>query len=268
LELIVLSKGIFLGIVEGVTEFIPVSSTGHLILAGHLVGLHDERAKVFDIFIQLGAIVSILWLYREKLTGVVRQLPHRTDSRKFVANIMTAFLPAAVLGFLVHRQIKAYLFNPVTVALALVAGGIAILLIERLKQCDRVNRTEDITFRQAAAIGLAQCLALFPGVSRSGATIMGGVVLGLERTVAAEFSFFLAVPTMFAATGYDLFKNRALLTRSDVALFVIGFAAAFLSALIVVKVFLRYVSRHDFKGFAYYRILFGLVVLAFSWKIA
>jgi undecaprenyl-diphosphatase len=268
LDLVILIKGILLGIVEGVTEFIPVSSTGHLILAGHLLGLDDERAKVFDIFIQLGAIVSIVWLYRQKLTGVIRQLPHQKDARKFALNLMAAFLPAAVLGFLAHKMIKAYLFNPVTVALALVLGGIAILLVERMKQSDHVNRAEDITLRQAAWVGIAQCLALFPGVSRSGATIMGGLVLGLERTVAAEFSFFLAVPTMFAATGYDLLKNRALLTGSDIALFLTGFATAFISALIVVKIFLRFVSKHDFRGFAYYRILFGLVVLAFYWQKA
>jgi undecaprenyl-diphosphatase len=265
LDLVILIKGIFLGIVEGVTEFIPVSSTGHLILAGHLLGLDDDRAKVFDIFIQLGAILSIVWLYREKLTGVIRQLPHQKDARKFMVNLLAAFLPAAVLGFMAHKMIKAYLFNPLTVAVALVLGGIAILLIERMKQRDHVIKTEDITMQQAAWVGIAQCLALFPGVSRSGATIMGGLVVGLDRTVAAEFSFFLAVPTMFAATGYDLLKSRALLTASDMTLFLVGFATAFLSALIVVKIFLRYVSKNDFKGFAYYRIVFGLVVLAFYW---
>ena len=265
---VMLIKGMILGIVEGVTEFIPVSSTGHLILAGHYLGLDDERAKVFDIFIQLGAILSIVWLYRQKLAGVIRQLPRQENARKFAVNLMAAFVPAAVLGLVAHKMIKAYLFNPVTVALALILGGIAILFIERMKQSEHVNRTEDITLRQAAGIGLAQCLALFPGVSRSGATIMGGLVLGLERTVAAEFSFFLAVPTMFAATGYDLLRNRDLLTGSDMALFLLGFATAFVSALIVVKIFLRYVSKHDFKGFAYYRIVFGLVVLAFYWKSA
>jgi undecaprenyl-diphosphatase len=266
MDLFILVKGVILGIVEGITEFIPVSSTGHLILAGDLLGFDDERAKVFEIFIQLGAILSVVWLYREKLTNVVREIPRRTNARKFIINLMIAFLPAAVLGLLAHKAIKAYLFNPVTVAAALVVGGIAILLIERMKHGNHVNSVEDITLRQAFGIGVAQCLAMIPGVSRSGATIMGGLVAGLERKVAAEFSFFLAIPTMFAATGYDLLKSRGALSASDISLFVAGFVTAFFSALIVIKAFLKYVSRHDFSGFAYYRIIFGLMVLGFYWK--
>lgn len=265
MDLLLLSKGLILGIVEGVTEFIPVSSTGHLILAGNLLGLDDEKAKVFEIFIQLGAILSIVWLYREKILSVIRDIPGRDDARRFVVNLITAFLPAAVLGLIAHKAIKAYLFNPVTVAAALVVGGVAILLIERMKQSNHVNNTEDITIRQAVGIGMAQCLALFPGVSRSGATIMGGLVIGLERTVAVEFSFFLAIPTMVAATGYDLIQNRSALSASDIPLFVLGFVVAFLSALVVIKAFLKYVSRHDFAGFAYYRIISGLMVLGFYW---
>lgn len=263
MDLLLLFKAFILGIVEGITEFIPVSSTGHLILAGDLLGFDDERAKVFDIFIQLGAILSIVWLYREKLSGVIRELPERNDARRFIVNLIAAFLPAAVIGLAAHKAIKAYLFHPITVATALVIGGVVMLLIERMKQSSHVNSTGDITIRQAVGIGMAQCLALFPGVSRSGATIMGGLVIGLERKVAAEFSFFLAIPTMFAATGYDLFQNRTLLSASDIPLFVLGFVTAFISALIVVKAFLKYVSRHDFTGFAYYRIIFGLMVLAF-----
>jgi undecaprenyl-diphosphatase len=263
---LLLLKAFILGIVEGITEFIPVSSTGHLILAGDLLGFDDERAKVFEIFIQLGAILSIVWLYREKISDVVRGKSKRDNTRRFFVNLITAFLPAAILGLIAHKTIKAYLFNPVTVAAALIVGGIAILLIERMKHRNHVDNTEDITIKQAVGIGMAQCLALFPGVSRSGATIMGGLVIGLERQVAAEFSFFLAVPTMVAATGYDLIKNRGALSASDVPLFVIGFVTAFISALVVVKAFLKYVSGHDFANFAYYRIVFGLMVLGFYWQ--
>ena len=179
---------------------------------------------------------------------------------------MVAFLPAAIFGFLAHKAIKAYLFNPLTVSIALVVGGIAILLIERMDHSEHVGNTDDITVKQAFLIGLAQCLALFPGVSRSGATIMGGLVIGLERKAAAEFSFFLAVPTMFAATGYDLLKSRSALSSADIPLFALGFVTAFVSALIVVKGFLGYVSRRDFSLFAYYRIIFGLLVLGFYWQ--
>lgn len=266
MDMLLLFKGLILGIVEGVTEFIPVSSTGHLILAGDLIGFDDERAKVFEIFIQLGAILSVVWLYRERLLGVIREIPRRDDARRFSINLIAAFLPAAVAGLIAHKAIKAYLFNPVTVAAALVVGGFAILLIERMEHSNHVNSTDDITMRQAIGIGMAQCLALFPGVSRSGATIMGGLVIGLERKVAAEFSFFLAIPTMFAATGYDLLKNRSAVSASDIPLFALGFVTAFISALIVVKAFLRYVSGHDFANFAYYRIVFGLLVLGFYWN--
>ena len=258
-----LVKGLILGIVEGITEFIPVSSTGHLILAGDFLNFGGERAKVFEIFIQLGAILSVVWLYRQKLLSTVREMSKRNDAQIFSINIAAAFLPAAAIGFVVHKAIKAYLFHPITVATALIIGGIAILLIERMNHGNQIRSTDDVSLKQAIGIGMAQCLALIPGVSRSGATIMGGLMAGLQRAVAAEFSFFLAIPTMFAATGYDLFKNRSLLSASDVPLFVIGFVTAFLSALIVVKVFLKYVSRHDFTGFAYYRIIFGLLVLAF-----
>lgn len=263
MEQLLLVKGFILGIVEGVTEFIPVSSTGHLIVAGALMGFDDERAKVFEIFIQLGAILAIVWLYRERLLNVVRGLPGSEPSRRFLVNLAAAFLPAAVMGLLTHKAIKAHLFNPVTVAAALIAGGVAILLIERRTGKSRVHRTEDLTLKQAAAIGLAQCLALFPGVSRSGATIMGGLVIGLDRSTAAEFSFFLAVPTMVAATGFDLLRNGSALSASDLPLFAVGFITAFLSALIVVKAFLKYVSRHDFSWFAYYRMTFGFLTLLF-----
>jgi undecaprenyl-diphosphatase len=214
----------------------------------------------------LGAILSVLWIYRERLLGTVREIPRRANARRFATNIVSAFIPAAVIGLITHQAIKAYLFNPVTVAVALIIGGIAILLIERMDHRNHVTSADDITLKQAIGIGFAQCLALFPGVSRSGATIMGGLVIGLERKVAAEFSFFLAIPTMFAATGYDLLKNRSALSASDIPLFAVGFVTAFISALIVIKAFLRYVSGHDFTSFAYYRIIFGLMVLAFYWQ--
>jgi undecaprenyl-diphosphatase len=260
---LVLVKGFVLGIVEGITEFIPVSSTGHLILAGDLLGFGDEKAKVFEVFIQLGAILSVVWLYREKILSVISGLPRSKEARSLAVNLMIAFLPAAVLGLLAHKAIKAYLFNPITVAAALIAGGLAILLIEKMNHRSHVKDIDGITMQQAAATGLAQCLALFPGVSRSGATIMGGLLIGFDRKVAVEFSFFLAIPTMFAATGYDLLKNLHALSAPDIPLFLIGFITAFFSALIVIKAFIGYVSKYDFSGFAYYRIGFGLLVLAF-----
>jgi len=262
MDITLLAKGLILGIVEGITEFIPVSSTGHLILAGDLLGFDDEKAKVFEVFIQLGAILSVVWLYRERILVVLKGLPTRKEARSFAMNIMVAFLPAAFFGLLLHKAIKAYLFNPITVAVALIVGGVAILLIEKMDHRAHVKEVDGITLKQALGAGLAQCLALFPGVSRSGATIMGGLMIGFDRKVAVEFSFFLAIPTMFAATGYDLLKSLDALSASDLPLFLVGFITAFFSALIVIKAFLGYVSKHDFSGFAYYRIGFGLLVLA------
>lgn len=266
MDIVIVVKGLILGLVEGITEFIPVSSTGHLIVAGDLLGFSDERAKVFDVFIQLGAILSVVWLYRQKVFGVIKELPENYKARNFALNLFMAFLPAAFIGLLTHKAIKAYLFNPVSVASALVAGGVAILFIEKIEHKIHVADTDDITLRQAVGIGLAQCLALFPGVSRSGATIMGGLVIGLDRKVATEFSFFLAIPTMFAATGYDLFKNMKFLSSVDLPIFAAGFVTAFVSALIVIKAFINYVGRHNFSSFAYYRIVFGLAILGFYWQ--
>ncbi len=263
---ILLLKSLILGVVEGITEFIPVSSTGHLILAGDLIGFDDEKAKAFEIFIQLGAILSVLWLYREKTFSVIKEISSSKKTRSFTGNIFIAFLPAAFIGLLVHKYIKIYLFNPVTVAGALIAGGIAILLIEKMDHQAHVKEVDNVTLQQAIGTGIAQCLALFPGVSRSGATIMGGLIVGFDRRVAVEFSFFLAIPTMFAATGYDLLKSMNVLSISDIPLFLVGFTTAFFSALIVIKAFLGYVSKHNFSGFAYYRIVFGLLVLAFYWQ--
>ncbi|HWA58562.1 MAG TPA: undecaprenyl-diphosphate phosphatase [Gemmatimonadales bacterium] len=249
------------GIVEGVTEFLPVSSTGHLILSGHLLGFEDERAKTFDIFIQLGAILAIVWIYRQRFLEVARTVTREPASRRFVTNLALGFVPAAVLGLLLRHWIKAHLFTPVTVAWALLVGGVVILLVERWHRADRVTDARDLPPGLAFGIGVAQTLALVPGVSRSAATILGGYLLGLSRTAATEFSFFLAVPTLAAAAGYDLLKSLSYLSAADVPIFAIGFLVAFVSAFVVVKAFLRYVAHHTFAVFAWYRIGVGLLFL-------
>lgn len=254
-------KAVLLGIVEGITEFLPVSSTGHLIVGGHLLGWTDARAETFEIFIQLGAILAILWLYRARLTAVVKQVARNRADQRFVLSLVIAFIPAAVVGFLFHHQIKAVLFTPVVVAIALVAGGIVILLIERWAPPSHSDDPFAVSPRIALGVGLAQVLALIPGVSRSGATILGGFSLGLTRRAATEFSFFLAIPVMFAATLFDLYSSRDLLSAADVPILAIGFAVSFISALIVVRSFLRYVSHRSFAIFAWYRIAFGLLLL-------
>ncbi|OGI48476.1 MAG: undecaprenyl-diphosphatase [Candidatus Muproteobacteria bacterium RIFCSPHIGHO2_02_FULL_65_16] len=266
MDLILLIQALILGVVEGLTEFLPVSSTGHLIVVGDAIGFTGERAKTFEISIQLGAILGVAWFYRARLLDLAGGLD-RAPERRFVLNLFIAFLPAAALGLLAHKYIKAHLFNPLTVAGALIAGGFAILLIERRHRHRgaRVHALGEITRLDALKVGLAQTLSLFPGVSRSGATIMGGLFLGLSRTAATEFSFFLAMPTMFAATLYDLFRSRQLLHAEDTLLFAAGFVMAFLTALVVVKTFLVYVARHTFRPFAWYRIGFGLLVLAYFW---
>jgi undecaprenyl-diphosphatase len=256
-----LLKGAILGLVEGATEFIPVSSTGHLIVVSHWLGLVDQRAKTFDVFIQLGAILAIVWLYRARLWRSVAAARQDPTSRRFVVNLIIAFLPAAIVGFLFHSWIKDRLFNPTVVAIALVVGGVLILLIERLAPAARVTDVSQVPPRTALGIGLAQVLSLVPGVSRSGATILGGYSLGLSRIAATEFSFFLAIPVMFAATLYDLLKSWSVLAVSDIPLFTVGFIVSFVSALVVVKAFLSFVSGHSFKVFAWYRIAFGAVLL-------
>ncbi|HUF36543.1 MAG TPA: undecaprenyl-diphosphate phosphatase [Gemmatimonadales bacterium] len=259
-----LLDAVILGLVEGATEFIPVSSTGHLIIVGDWLGQTDARAKTFDVFIQLGAILAIVWLYRHRLTTAL--LAARTDprSRRFFANLFIAFLPAASVGFLIHDWIKERLFQPAVVAVALVMGGVIILLVERWKPPLRVAEVGDLPPSTAFGIGLAQVLSLVPGTSRSGATIIGGYALGLSRTAATEFSFFLAIPVMFAATLYDLFKSWDVLSPADVPFFTVGFFVAFGSALVVVKGFLTFVSRHSFAVFAWYRIAFGLLLLLWA----
>jgi undecaprenyl-diphosphatase len=255
-----LLKAAILGLVEGATEFIPVSSTGHLIVVSNWLGLVDERAKTFNIFIQLGAILAIVWLYRTRLARSVAEARRDSNGRRLIINLLVAFLPAAIVGFLAHDWIKSRLFNPSVVALALIVGGIFILLIERWRPRSVVDDVNQVPTRSALGVGMAQVLSLIPGTSRSGATIMGGYALGLSRTAATEFSFFLAIPVMFAATGYDLLKSWALLAAPDLPMFAIGFVVSFVSALIVVRLFLSYVSKHSFRAFAWYRIVLGVIV--------
>ena len=262
MDILILIKAFILGVVEGATEFLPISSTGHLIIVGDLLQFNSERDKVFKIVIQLGAILAICWEYRARLTHVISHVSEPASQRLFV-NIALAFLPAAILGVLFHDIIKTYLFTPLTVAIALILGGFAILLIEKYKPEFDTATVDDMDWKHALKIGLAQSMALFPGVSRAGATILGGVVFGLSRKAAAEFSFFLAIPVMFAATFYDIYKNWGLLHANDIPVFAVGFVTAFFSALLMVRGLLKYVSNHDFRIFAWYRIVFGLIVLAY-----
>lgn len=261
-----LLHALILGLVEGVTEFLPISSTGHLILAGQLLGFNGEKAKVFMIAIQLAAIFAVVWEYRVRLSHVAVTLRSEPASQRLAINLMAGFLPAAVLGFLFYKEIKHYLFNPIVVASALIVGGVLILWAERRRHVVSTQTVDDLNWRRALAVGFAQALAMIPGTSRSGATIIGGLFLGLSRKAAAEFSFLLAIPTMFAATAYDLYKNWQLFDLNDVPLFVVGGVAAFVSALIAVRTLIKFVSRHDYTVFAWYRIIFGGVVLATAYS--
>ena len=254
-------KAAVLGLVEGATEFIPVSSTGHLIVVSDWLQLRDERIKTFGIFIQLGAILAIVWLYRGRLSETLATAGRSPTSRRLLVNLLLGFLPAAVVGFLAHDWIKAQLFNPAVVAWALVIGGVLIILIERWAPKIRIDHVNALPRSTAFGIGIAQVLSLIPGTSRSGATIMGGYVLGLSRVAATEFSFFLAVPVMLAATSYDLLKSWWALTPADAPMFAVGFIVSFASALVIVKAFLTYVSGHSFAAFAWYRIGFGVLLL-------
>src|SRR5260221_6125229 len=243
---------LILGVVEGITEFLPISSTGHLILASALLGATDERWQVFNIVIQTGAMLAVVWEFRA--------LFFRVDLALY-RNLIVAFIPAAVIGLAFSKYIKAHLFHAVPVALAFIVGGVVILLVEQRSYRARVETTREMTALDALKVGIAQCFALIPGTSRSGATIIGGMLFGLSRKAATEFSFFLAVPTLVAAGGYDLLKNRELLTASDVPIFGVGALTAFVSAFVVIRWLIRYVATHDFKPFAWYRIVFGLLVL-------
>ncbi|NCS64802.1 MAG: undecaprenyl-diphosphatase [Hydrogenophilales bacterium CG03_land_8_20_14_0_80_62_28] len=254
-------KAAILGIVEGLTEFLPVSSTGHLIVAGQLLHFNDDKGKVFEIAIQLAAILAVVWVYRQRLGHVVASLKREPAARKFTLNLIVAFMPAAVLGLLFLKEIKAYLFNPLVVATAFIVGGLLILWAERRQHVIRAETVDDMTWQDALKVGFAQSLAMIPGTSRSGATIIGGLFFGLSRQAATEFSFFLAIPTMFAATLYDVYKHRALFSVTDLPLFAVGSAVSFISALICVRWLLRYIASHDFTPFAWYRIAFGAIVL-------
>ena len=248
-----LLHALILGLVEGITEFLPISSTGHLILAGALLDFSDERAGVFFVAIQTGAMLAVVWEYRARLFTVDTAL---------WKNLAVAFVPAAVLGLLFGSMIKQVLFKPVPVALAFIVGGVVILFVERRSFKPRIEDTRTMSWLDALKVGFAQCFALIPGTSRSGATIIGGMLFGLSRPAATEFSFFLAVPTLCAAGAYDLWKNRALFSADDLGMFAVGLAASFASAFVVIRWLIRYVATHDFRPFAWYRIAFGIFVLA------
>ncbi|MBK7983162.1 MAG: undecaprenyl-diphosphate phosphatase [Candidatus Competibacter sp.] len=263
MDILLLMKALILGLVEAASEFLPISSTGHLIIVGDFLNFTGPRAETFEIFIQLGAILAVVWIYRQRVRDTLLNFGTDPQARRLVWNLLIAFVPAAILGFLLHKHITHYLFNPVTVAGALVVGGIAILLIERYARMGRIQSVTEMTWRDALGVGIAQSVALFPGVSRSGATIMGGMLGGMSRFAATEFSFFLAIPTMFAATGYSLLKEWSSLTVSDVPIFAIGFVAAFLGGLAVVRFLIAYVGQHSFAPFAWYRIVFGGLLLVY-----
>ncbi len=267
MEPVLIIKALILGVVEGITEFLPVSSTGHLILAGALLDFNDARGKIFEIVIQSGAMAAVLWEYRARFLGALAGLPASHAARRFWLRLAVAFVPAAVVGLAFGSAIKAHLFGPVPVALAFIAGGVVILWVERrAPRPPRIRATEEMSLVDAFKVGVAQCFAMIPGMSRSGATIIGGMLFGLSRPAATEFSFFLAVPTLIAAGGYDLVRNRALLQGADFGLIAIGAAAAFVSAFAVIRWLIRYVATHDFQPFAWYRIAFGLLILATAWS--
>ena len=261
MDLTLLLKALILGVVEGLTEFLPVSSTGHLILASDLLDFNDEKGKVFEIVIQTGAMLAIVWEYRAKFAGVIAGLARDRQARQFVMNLVIAFIPAAVLGLAFGSTIKAALFKPVPVAIAFIVGGFVILWAERREHRITVQSVDDMRWTDALKVGCAQAFALIPGTSRSGATIIGGLLFGLSRRAATEFSFFLAVPTLIAAGAYDFYKNRALFDAGDIGVFTVGTVASFVSAFLCVRWLLRYIASHDFTVFAWYRIAFGIVVL-------
>ena len=255
---------LILGVVEGVTEFLPISSTGHLIVAGDLLGFTGERAATFEIFIQLGAILAVAWLYRARFASALLHA-RGPEGKAFILPLFVAFLPVALVGLALHRWIKDHLFTPATVAGALVVGGVAILLLERRKTAPTVTLATPMPVRTAFGIGLAQLLSLIPGTSRSAATILGGFALGCTREAATEFSFLLSVPVLGMATLYDLYKSRGALAAGDLPFFAVGTVVAFVVAFVVIQRFLRYVAGHDFRLFAWYRIGFGLLLGLFYW---
>ena len=264
-ELGPLLKAAILGIVEGLTEFLPISSTGHLILAGELLGFNDEKGKAFLIVIQTGAMLAVMWHYRTKFIDLALGLFTRRDAQLFIAKLFVAFLPAAIVGLLFGGLIKEHLFGSIPVAIALIVGAFVILWVERIYKGGRVETVDDVSFREALLIGLAQCCSLIPGVSRAGATIIGGMLCGLSRKAATEFSFFLAVPTLIAAGGYDLMMHRGEFSADDAAVLAVGLIVSFVSALICIRWLLRYVASHTFNIFAWYRIILGVIILIVLW---
>ena len=265
MDTVLLIKVIIMGIVEGLTEFLPISSTGHLILAGSLLNFTGEKVKVFEIVIQAGAMLAVCWEYRRRIIDVIRNFASDIAARRFVANLLVAFLPAVILGLMFGKLIKAHLFAPVPVALAFIIGAFVILIVERRNRLNedslRIHSVDEMTMLDAFKVGCAQCFALIPGTSRSGASIIGGMAFGLSRRAATEFSFFLAIPTLFGATIYSLYKERALLSVADLPMFGVGALAAFISAFFCVRWLLRYISSHDFMIFVWYRIVFGVLIL-------
>ena len=267
MDIVLLLKAAIMGVVEGLTEFLPISSTGHLILAGALLGFDDAKAKVFDIAIQTGAIFAVILVYWERIRTTVAVLPTQRQAQRFALNVLIGFLPAVVLGLLLGKAIKAHLFTPVVVASTFIVGGFIILWAERRQQAAvRIQSVDEMGPLDALKVGLVRCLAMVPGTSRSGATIIGGMLLGLSRKAATDYSFFLAIPTLIGAGVYSLYKERALLSVADVPLFTVGLVFSFISAWLCVRWLLRYISSHSFVPFAYYRIVFGLVVLLTAWS--
>ncbi|MRD47828.1 undecaprenyl-diphosphate phosphatase [Caenimonas koreensis DSM 17982] len=267
MDFVLLAKAAVMGVVEGLTEFLPVSSTGHLILAGALLGFDDEKAKVFDIAIQTGAIFAVIIVYWQKIRETLVALPTQKSAQQFALNVLIAFVPAVVLGLLFGKAIKANLFTPAVVASTFIIGGFIILWAEkRPPSAVRVNSVDEMTWLDALKVGLVQCLAMIPGTSRSGATIIGGMLLGLSRKAATDFSFYLAIPTLIGAGAYSLLKERALLSMADLPLFAVGLVFSFVSAWLCVRWLLRYISTHSFVPFAWYRIAFGIVVLGTAWS--
>ncbi len=265
----ILVKAALLGIVEGLTEFLPISSTGHLILASSALGFHGEKAKMFSVAIQTGAMLAVIWYFRARIVGTFAGVRTDPSARRFAANVVVAFLPAAILGVMFAGVIKEHLFQPVPVAIAFIAGGLVILWVERgrsrMQAAQTVHHVDAITLADAMKLGVAQAFALIPGTSRSGATIIGGMLFGLSRRVATEFSFFLAIPTLVGAGIYDSWQYRSLLGPADLPLFGVGLLFSFFAALACVHWLIRYVATHDFVPFAWYRIAFGIVVLVSAW---
>ncbi|MBI6952072.1 undecaprenyl-diphosphate phosphatase [Pseudomonas sp. B21-023] len=258
-------QAIILGVVEGLTEFLPISSTGHQIIVADLINFGGERAMAFNIIIQLGAILAVVWEFRRKIFDVVLGLPTQVPARRFTANLLIAFIPAVILGVLFADLIHEYLFNPITVAAALVVGGVIMLWAERRQHRVEVDHVDDMRWTHALKIGLVQCLAMIPGTSRSGSTIIGGLLFGLSRKAATEFSFFLAMPTMVGAAVYSGYKYRDLFQPGDLPVFAIGFVVSFIFAMIAVRGLLKFIANHSYAVFAWYRIAFGLLILA-TWE--